>query len=228
MSDFSHIPKHKKAFNQTRIETLTDGIYAIIMTILIFDLKPPNLDLTNNLFAEFQTLLPFLISFFLSFAVLFSFWMTHHFLFHIHVKTLDRALVRVNILHLAFISLIPFCTKMLSQYSYNPISTISYGINAGVLALINILTFSYVWNTKGVADEHLNSEIKFQVKIRLYTTLAFNVLGIALAFVDTRLSLICYFIPVLLLFVPKIMHFFADRFAPKELNPEENEAIDIA
>lgn len=76
--------------NHNRLDQLADGIFAIVMTILVFDIKIPIiLGPVNNVALWFQIkqLYPVFLSYILSFTLLFTYWRAHHFLFLFMPKT---------------------------------------------------------------------------------------------------------------------------------------------
>ena len=96
-----------------RIEALSDGIYAVAMTLLVIDLKLPaeelihgNVELINAVAQLFPKFLSWIISFF----VLAMFWYGHHRTFS-QVRHVNGALAALMISQLAFVSLMPFCSS---------------------------------------------------------------------------------------------------------------------
>src|SRR2546425_782379 len=102
----------EKVMSTQRIEAFSDGVFAIIVTLLVLDLKVPDLpqQITNQetLQALFN-LAPQFISFVLSFFILCIFWVNHHQFFHT-IKTADRKLLWLNNLLLFWLCFIPFPT----------------------------------------------------------------------------------------------------------------------
>src|SRR3989344_7256968 len=96
--------------NHTRLDQLSDGIFAIVMTILVFQIELPELwgPVTNlGLWLEVEKLLPLALSYVLSFALLFTYWRAHHFFISIYAKNIDSMLTNINALFFMLISLVP-------------------------------------------------------------------------------------------------------------------------
>jgi uncharacterized membrane protein len=109
---------HPAHLGKNRIEALTDGIYAVAMTLLVIDLKVPEhqvihgqTDLSNALLA----LLPKVGAWLISFFILAIFWIGHHRLYQ-HVRVVDMKLLWRNIQQLLLVSLFPFSASLVGTY----------------------------------------------------------------------------------------------------------------
>jgi uncharacterized membrane protein len=121
-----------------RVEALTDGIFAIVMTLLVLELKVPDLPHTagqGEIVAKLRELRPFFFSFAITFVLSGSFWFFHHVLFHF-VRQVTRPLVWLNIAFLMFVSLLPFSTNFMGHFIRQPIPVMFYFGNQFVLALL--------------------------------------------------------------------------------------------
>ena len=104
-----HVPKG-------RIETLADGVFAIAMTLLAFNLQPPGISIRDNrdLQAALLAMLPSLQTYVLSFLVIGIYWISHHFQFH-YVRRANRTLLWINIFFLMAVATLPFSTAVLGR-----------------------------------------------------------------------------------------------------------------
>lgn len=118
-----------------RIEALSDGVFSIAMTLLVFNLKDPVSGLVQTeaqlLKALFDTL-PTLLTYFLSFMTLGIFWKGQSTQF-IYVEKYDRNLNWISLFFLLFVSILPFTTGILSSHITNKVSIGIYWLN--ILAL---------------------------------------------------------------------------------------------
>src|SRR3990167_10074821 len=99
----------------TRLDELSDGIFAIVMTLLVFELRVLSFfaDPTNQeLWYEITKLLPSFLSYVLSFALLFTYWRAHHFFISIYAKNVDSVLTNINALFFMLVSLVPFSSGL--------------------------------------------------------------------------------------------------------------------
>ena len=104
---------------QLRMEQLVDGIFAIVMTLLVLELHVPTLlvGVTNTTLAlELARNMTTFLSFILSFTLLFTYWRSHHFIASVYAKNIDISLTNINALFLFFVALVPFSSSMLGRY----------------------------------------------------------------------------------------------------------------
>jgi uncharacterized membrane protein len=113
-----------------RIEAFSDGVIAIIITILVLEFKVPQIhgieNLAQALEGEILALLPKFIAYVISFLVLAVWWIAHHHLLHL-LRFADRTVLWLNLLFLMFLSLIPFPTGLMGEYPDQPWAGALYG-----------------------------------------------------------------------------------------------------
>ena len=129
-----------------RIEALTDGIYAVAMTLLVIELKFPehaHFTTTRELADALLHLLPKAVAWAMSFFVLAFFWIGHHRAFS-HVQRCDGPLLWLSIAQLAFVSLIPFSSALLGEHGGSMLSQVFYSINMFMLSLLALLITRHV------------------------------------------------------------------------------------
>jgi uncharacterized membrane protein len=135
----SYLSKH-------RLEALTDGIFAVAMTLLVIDLKIPEtaqIATQEQLIAAVLHLIPKFIAWLISFFVLAIFWAGHHRLFH-YVRVIDTKLTWLTIGYLACASLIPFSSALSGEYSGVLFSQIFYSVNMALLGIMSLLKSRHV------------------------------------------------------------------------------------
>ena len=103
-----------------RLETLTDGVFAIAMTLLVLNLRFPvtkagltERELEQIVFGQSNVF----FNYFLSFILLALFWMLHHQQFHFFRKT-DRSHIWINIFILMFVALLPFSASLVGPFRW--------------------------------------------------------------------------------------------------------------
>jgi uncharacterized membrane protein len=130
-----------------RIEALTDGIYAVAMTLLVIDLKLPehaSFSSTDELGNALAELLPRFMAWAMSFFVLAFFWIGHHRVYS-HVRRNDMKLLWFNIIQLAFVSLMPFSCDLLGEHGRSLLSQLIYSTNMVLLAGMALLISHYTF-----------------------------------------------------------------------------------
>jgi len=178
-----------------RLDTLADGIFAIVMTLLVIDLKVPTVleEVTNGaLWGSLHTIGPALMTYFLSFAVLFTYWQAHHFIMGVYAKTVDRHLMNINGLFFVFVALVPFSTTFLGAHSDMQLAIGVYGVN------IILIGLTLWWMRRHVLfNDHVESVELEQTELRhgLIRTLVpvmFALIAILVSFWSTFFSLMLF------------------------------------
>jgi uncharacterized membrane protein len=122
--------------SKTRVEAFSDGVIAILITIMVLELRPPHeTDLPG-----LRPLLPTFLAYVLSFVYLGIYWSNHHHLFHI-VRRVNGAVLWANLHLLFWLSIVPFTTAWVGENHSAPVPTAMYG---GVLLMASIAYYVLV------------------------------------------------------------------------------------
>lgn len=201
--------------SKNRLEALSDAVFAIVMTLLTIEIKVPTFENHNpsnlDLWHKLGDISPLFFAYFLSFAVLSMFWLSHHFLFHAHAKSVDRVLILLNIAYLCFLAIIPFTSQLLGEYIHNSLAVTIYGINLLCVALLNLGMYYYAWHVDHIENGVLSERVKRQASLRVFITLVCVATGILCASVSTYLSMVFYLVPVVLGNVPGLLTFIVEK-----------------
>ena len=147
MSDAGGGAEHQTGLSKHRLEGLTDGIFAVAMTLLVIELKVPEHDAVQapaDLAYGVLRLAPTFAAWIISFFVLAIFWFSHHRLFHF-VRVVDGGLLWLNILYLGLVSLMPFSSALAGTYPGMLFSQSFYSANMMLLALLGLLKHRHVF-----------------------------------------------------------------------------------
>jgi uncharacterized membrane protein len=169
--------------NKVRVESLSDGIIAIIITVMIFNLKPP----LKTEKGEILKLIPQILSFFESFFLIGIFWYKHNKLL-VTFNSIKRRLVWANHLFLFCLSLIPFVTSWSTQSPDLIWPRFFYGI----VLLACFLSFFLMQNLAGSLNKKASLVIIFVNLVSIITSLFspwvayvfFGALGLGYLFID--------------------------------------------
>ncbi|MFN8452784.1 MAG: TMEM175 family protein, partial [Anaerolineae bacterium] len=103
------------AITTARIETLTDGVFAIVMTVLVFDIRVPVQEQVDQLglLHALSLLAPNLLSYVITFVILGVFWVGHHNQYF-YIRRADRSLLWINIFFMMAVALLPFSAGVFS------------------------------------------------------------------------------------------------------------------
>jgi len=126
-----------------RLNALSDGVFAIILTILVLELKvPPHLP-HKSLLEAFHELRPTLIAWVISFLITGMYWVAHRDIFA-RVRTVNRDLVWLNLLFLLPCALIPFAASVLGEYPEDSRAIQLYGAVLILGSLLRLILYRYV------------------------------------------------------------------------------------
>jgi uncharacterized membrane protein len=149
---------------KNRLEALTDGIFAFSMTLLVTSLiLPRSSAITETSTEALLSLVPDFYHYIIAFFVLSAFWMSHHVQFA-HIRSLDKPFLFLNIIGLFFVTVVPFSTSFIGDYSDDLVATAVFEINLLVLGLVFLL--QWVYATRGfrlVSPEYPEIRIRFGI-----------------------------------------------------------------
>ena len=194
-------------FGKGRLEALTDGVFAIIMTILVFNIIVPELKLftegdyaSERLAAKFADLWPEFLAYIISFSTLGAFWVAHHRVFR-WILYVDRPLIWINISFLMIIGLIPFSTTVLTQYLHSQHSIFVFSFNAIVAGLLIYAIYYYVKRNTELVDKSVQAMIEKSSSRRVLATVLTYSISIIFSFIYLPVSMFL----LLLVLVPEII-----------------------
>ena len=177
-----------------RLEAFSDGVLAIIITIMVLDLRPPHSIELGSL----KAVLPNLISYALSFIYIGIYWNNHHHLFQV-VKEVNGKILLANLNLLFWLSLTPFATAWLGQVGLQAWPVALYGsvllLSAVAYTILTIALIAHHGKDSALAKA-IGSDKKGKVSMALYA------LGIVLAFVAPWVSYGLYFVVAVIWIIP--------------------------
>ncbi|HUB43503.1 MAG TPA: TMEM175 family protein [Acetobacteraceae bacterium] len=181
--------------NKERLTAFSDGVIAIIITIMVLDLHPPS----GTQWAALLGTLPTFLGYVLSFTYVAIYWNNHHHMLHT-VRHVNGLILWANMHLLFWLSLTPFVTAWLGRNYQAPVPTAVYG---GVMLLVAIAYFilqSIIVRIEG-PDSALAAAIgRRDTKGRI--SLALYIVAIAAAFIDPAISDACFVVVALIWFIP--------------------------
>ena len=179
---------------KTRMEAFSDGVLAIIITIMVLELKVPHGDRLDALLP----LLPRLLSYVLSFVYLGIYWNNHHHLLHTFSQVTGSVLW-ANLHLLFWLSLVPFTTGWMGENHFSALPTAAYGFVLLMAAFAYLILQQRIIAAQG-HDSILRRAIGSDWKGKLSPVL--NIAAIGLAFVVPWLSVALYAAVALIWLVP--------------------------
>ena len=181
--------------SKNRLETLVDGIFAIAMTLLVFDLPIPRFNgpLTDAIFqSSIYSLLPVFISLILSFILLAVFWNIHRRIFN-QIDVTNNILLWINIIWLLFIVLVPFTSILSGEYGQFILSRILFNANMLGIAAFLYLNCYFVSHSEFLNEKSDMAKLKSSKRSSLFF-IVITILALFLAFLTPHWSLVYVFI----------------------------------
>jgi uncharacterized membrane protein len=201
--------------NKTRLENLSDGVFAIVFTILVLDIRVPDALVhpsSQDLWQAFYALGPVFFGYFVSFAILTTFWIAHTFFFSEVIKIINRQLVLMNMLYLAFVTLLPFATYLLGKYPDTQAAVLIYGTNVFIIGLISIARFEYAFWSREIDTSHNSHRSVLQARIRTYMTTVMVFVGMLISYLSLPVALVFYAFPIVFNIIPGILNLIEHMF----------------
>lgn len=180
--------------NKTRLEAFSDGVLAIIITIMILEIKVPQ----GYEFADLKPLIPKFLSYILSFIYVGIYWNNHHYLIHSLTKV-NGKILWANLHLLFWLSLIPVATGWMGEHNFAKASMTLYGT---VLLLCSIAYF--ILQRTIITSEGKNSTIAKAIgrDLKGHASSVLYIVGIVFSFFNEGISGAAYFIVALLWLIP--------------------------
>jgi uncharacterized membrane protein len=195
--------------SKSRLEMLCDGIFAIVMTLLVLEIGVPShteISGDEQLARRLLDMWPEVLSYAVSFALLASFWFAHHFEFGFFART-DRRHIWINILLMLAVTFVPVSTALLGEFYRYRLAVVVY---AGNMALAGLLLFWNWWYaTRGgrLTVEGFPERVRTAVSVRLLLYAMLFVLAMGLSWISTTAGLaVCVAVPVVYIVMQVVPH----------------------
>lgn len=185
-----------------RIEAFSDGVFAIVVTLLVLELKVPELHdhgSVGELGQQLVELAPKFLSWLISFIIVCKFWLNHH-----HVLGLARyatyAMVWLNSMFLMSQSFIPFPTAMMGEYASNPLAVTAFGVVMAINTLLFIALHAYI--LRNLIQPDLAQAQDPHIIRKSFVGVFSYLIGAAAAWLGVYLSFLIYLLTPLCFIVP--------------------------
>ncbi len=177
-----------------RLEAFSDGVIAIIITIMVLEIKAPH----SGEFSALMPILPHLISYILSFIYVGIYWNNHHHMLHT-VERVSGSVLWANLYLLFWLSLIPFATAWMGENHFASATVAIYGIVLFMAAIAyNILQNRIIAinGKNSTLSKGIGKDLKGKVSIILYAV------AIAVSFIFSWISAAIYLIVAIMWLIP--------------------------
>ena len=187
----------------TRLEAFSDGVIAIIITIMVLELRVPD----GADWESLRPLIPVFLAYGMSFTYLAIYWNNHHHMMHLCEKITGRILW-ANLHLLFWLSLIPFVTGWMGYNLWSPNPSVLYGVVLLMAAFAYLLLQMAIIHSQG-QHSRLRKAVGGDIKGKLSASLYF--VAILVGYWNHWISLVIYVIVALMWFIPDKrieMHFY--------------------
>jgi uncharacterized membrane protein len=185
---------HKvEPFGIERLSTFTDGVFAIVMTLLILEVQVPILTHTGDLSHALIAMWPVFLSYVASFINLGIYWVGQYNQFH-YIRMTDRVAIWQQLLFLLFVSFVPFSTAFLGHYPAEQISYLVYGANVTLIGLISYRQWCYATLHHRLVRHSIPKNLVRYVKYRILFAPVVCCFAMAASAFSIPLSLVLYLI----------------------------------
>ncbi len=180
--------------SKTRLEAFSDGVIAIIITIMVLELKVPH----GTGWDALQPLIPVFLTYLMSFVFVGIYWNNHHHMLQM-VDRINGAILWANLHLLFWLSLTPFVTGWMGENHFDEVPTAVYGI----VMLMSAIAYTILVRTI-VAHQGPHSKLKAAIgnDLKGYASLGMYLAAIPLAFAEPRLAIAIYISNAMMWLVP--------------------------
>ena len=179
---------------KTRLEAFSDGVIAIIITIMVLEMKVPH----EASWAALEKLWPVFVSYVFSFLMLGIYWGNHHHLIH-SIKEVNGGVMWANLHLLFWLSLIPFATGWMGENHFETWTVALYGFvlfMAGLAYFILAKSLVQAHGKESMIAQALGKDWKGLLSIVLY------IAGIGLTFINPWIGFSIYIVVAVMWFIP--------------------------
>ena len=194
---------------KNRLEAFSDGVIAIIITIMVLELKVPH----HTDLSALRPLIPVFLSYVLSFVYIGIYWNNHHHMWHL-VHRVNGGILWANLHLLFWLSLVPFVTGWMGENHFASVPTALYG----VVLLMSAISFTLLQKTI-IATEGPESPLARAVRNagKETVSLALYIVAIPSAFLAPRIAGALFAVVALIWLIPdlRIERAFAEKKDPE-------------
>jgi TMEM175 potassium channel family protein len=192
--------RFERAHDPRRVMALSDGVFAIIITLLVLEIRIPDLTDGKRLADALREIRPSFVAFVISFLVVAIAWTSHRDLFSF-VRLTDRNLVWLNVLYLLPLTLLPFGAALISRYGDQTVALTLYGVLLLAIALTRLVIWLYATNRPQLLFEPIDRRSRRVGVLTVVVPAGLCVVAILLAGTAPTVSLSIYAGVPLLYFV---------------------------
>jgi len=181
--------------NTSRLEAFSDGVIAILITIMVLELRVPH----GTDLDALKPLLPAFLTYVLSFIYLGIYWNNHHHMLQA-TDRIDGRILWANLHLLFWLSLVPFTTGWMGENHFSALPTVAYGVDLIMCGISYTILQTLIVRYNDGANERLKEAVGRDVKGKL--SVLIYAIAIAAAFINDSISLFLYILVAAMWLVP--------------------------
>ncbi len=189
-----------KGLNLDRVKAFSDGVFAVAITILVFELKVPEV-VGGSVFEALLEMVPEILIYIASFGIVGIFWIAHHTMFSYFVVA-NRTLLWLNLVFLMYVCSVPFVAAFLNAYPTDASAVMLYGFHL----LLTSLFFALIWyygSYKGrLISPDMSPELRSLAKVVVFLPSLIYFLAMLVALFSPSISKILYTLVPLTFIIP--------------------------
>jgi uncharacterized membrane protein len=175
-----------------RLEAFSDGVYAIVITLLVLDLRIPDVPY-SGLAEALSATLPRVAAYLLSFIVVGLYWVFHY-IYIERIKSVNGTLIAINLLGLLLISFMPIPTSLIGRYPLQAWPIVLYGVCLIGINMTGMATLIYLRQNPYLLHESMShSDFKQQLRVYIWVNVPY-ILAVAIAFIVPVASYLIFFV----------------------------------
>jgi uncharacterized membrane protein len=225
LQGISYLFQAKGAADNIRLNAISDGVFAIVITLMVFQIKIPEISpgqAITELPLALVKLIPDFTILFLSFIILGIYWVGHNNVF-LHVLRHDRLMLWLNILFLLIVALIPFPAALLVRYGDAQISVILYALNLAIGGVLLDLIWAYATYNMHLMCDTVQPALIRSFHIRILTGPGLYLLAIGVSFVSLLAAKILFAVAIFYYLVPTVQ----DLLHHEQLSPAQKPGLPL-
>jgi len=207
---------------QFRLDQLADSIFAIVMTILVFEIRVPEyigIVSENTLINSLINMYPLFLSYLLSFSLIFTYWRSHHFIASVLAKNIDTKFANLNGIFFFLVGLVPFSSHFLGRYIYSETAVIFFALNIILIGFSLFMMRNYAIKSQTIENAPFTKTENEHARMHILFPIMSAILAILVSFISINLALVLFTIAILFNLSNKgtsYVFFFINLFRKKE------------
>ena len=185
---------------QTRLDQLSDGIFAIVMTILVFEIKVPdfvNIVSEQTIFNSLISISPLFLSYILSFSLLLTYWRSHHLIASVLAKNIDINFSNISGMFLFLVALVPFSSHLLGRYLYSQVAVIFFALNTILIGLTLYRMRRYAIKSETIENEPFTKRENEHANMHILFPVVSALMAVMVTFYSTKIAIFLFTIAIL-------------------------------